>query len=246
MLEIFDTPPLSAWSFSRLEVFERCPMRAALKFVKKTEEANDPKRDDALQRGRDVHDKAELYVRGELTDLPKELKKFEKNFEKHRDGYMANPEKYILEEQWAFDKDWQPCDWYDENVWVRMILDRGVWHDDEKTALEICDYKTGKKEGNEVKHGAQGQLFVVGCFMKYPTLQVARCVFEYLDHGKTSLPKVYTREQAMKFLASFERRGKAMTEAVTFPPKPNRINCAWCPYGPSRGNGACEYGVESM
>jgi hypothetical protein len=241
----YESPPLKAWSFSRLEVFEKCPKRAELQFVKKITEENDPKREEALTRGKKVHEAAEQYVRGEIDNLPKELKKFEGKFEEMRKLYATEPEKLVLEENWAFTIDWQPTEWYGEDAWCRMVLDRFEWLSDDKTAGELTDYKTGKKEGNEVKHGQQGQLFVLGAFMKYPSLQAVRVKFEYLDHGKTSLPKTYSREQAMTFLSAFERRGKAMTEATVFPPRPNRINCAWCPYGPSRGNGMCEYGVEA-
>jgi RecB family exonuclease len=243
-LTVYETPPLKAWSFSRLEVFEKCPYRAELQYVQKLEEDNDPKREEALNRGKRVHKDAELYVQGELDGLTKELKKFEDLFKDLRERYAADPSMFILEEQWAFTRDWQPTEWYADDAWCRMIPDRGEWLDTDKTALKVADYKTGKKDGNEVKHAQQGQLLVVGSFMKFPALQVAEPVFEYLDHGKKSLRKTYTREQAMVFLPAFERRGLAMTEATRFQPKPNRINCAWCPYGPSRGNGKCIYGVE--
>ena len=240
----YEEPPIKAWSYSRLEVFERCPYRAELQFVQKVEESSDPKREEALNRGKKVHDDAERFVRGEIDTLPKELTKLGDMFWDYQHRFAENPEHFILEEQWAFTADWQPTDWYGDDAWLRVKLDLGEWLDPDKSALVIRDYKTGKKEGNEVKHGQQGQLYVVSCFMKYPSLQAAKVVFDYLDHGKHSLPKQYSREQAMAFLPQFERRGKAMTEAMVFPPKPNRINCAWCPYGPSRGNGQCQYGVE--
>jgi hypothetical protein len=226
-------------------VYEKCPARAKFQYVDKVVEENDPKRTAALAKGNKAHDDAEKYVKGEIDQLPKELKKFEKKFEEIRELQQANPELLVLEEQWAFTRDWQPCEWYADDVWVRMILDRLEWLDADKTGAIITDYKTGRKDGNEVKHGQQGQLFVLGAFMKYPSLQVVKVMFEYLDHGKTSLPKTYSRDQAMMFLSTFTRRGTSMTSALAFPPKPNRINCAWCPYGPNRGSGICQFGVEA-
>jgi len=241
--------PIKSTSWSRLEVFEKCPYRAYLQFVEKRDDhvnvAEQEKRNDARKRGIKVHEDAEKFVRGEIDELPKELKKSARIFEKTRQLMKTNPERVLLEENWGFTADWQTCTWDDwDNCWLRMQADRYVWIDPEQTAAELTDYKTGKKEGNEVKHNQQGQLMVIGSFMRFPSLQVCRVQFEYVDHGKRSLPKTYSREQAMAFLPSFDRRLKAMTNATTFPPKPNRINCAWCPFGPSRGDKSCEYGVE--
>lgn len=241
-------PRITTCSFSRLEDYERCQYKAYIKYALKREPV---KRDDiedkgevARQRGIDIHEAAEQYIRGELETMPKELKKLERRFLEKRERYAENPERFSLEEEWGFTIDWTPTDWWADDVWLRVKLDCLEWLDAEKTAAEVNDVKSGKKDGNEVKHGQQGQLYTIATFMKYPDLQVVRVVFEYVDQGKTSLPKTYTREQAMAFLPMFDRRLKAMTTATTFPPKPNRINCPWCPYGPSRGDGSCEYGVE--
>jgi len=244
-IETYDEPPLKAWSFSRLvEVFEKCAYRAELQFVKKIDQGHDETRDKALSRGKELHDKSDHFVRGELDELPKEFKKFEDAFREDRADYAEDSTRFVLEEQWAFTVEWQPTGWYDDDVWMRMIIDIGKWLDDDHTALYVRDYKSGKKEGNEVKHSQQGQLFTIGSFMKFPSLQAAKVRMTYLDHGKQSLPKTYSRDQAMGFLPSWERRAKAMTEARRFPPNPNRINCAYCPFGPNKGNGSCEYGVE--
>lgn len=237
---------IKAWSWSRLEVFEKCPYRAFLQFVEKRDEhqASDEKRENALKRGQEMHEQAEAYVRGTLETLPKELKKSAKVLNDTREVFAQTPERVVLEEDWAFTKEWTSAGWFDENAWLRMKLDRLVFLDSDKTAGDLRDYKSGKKEGNEVKHSQQGQLFTIGAFMRYPSLQVVKVQFEYMDHGKTSLPKTYSREQAMTFLPAFDRRGRAMTEATEFPPRPNRINCAWCPFGPSKGDGSCQYGVD--
>lgn len=241
---------IPTWSFSKLEHWS-CPYRVKLEYVDKIErrEAQGPgsageKRDTALERGKAIHEKAELFVRGEIAELPKELKKNAKIFEETRELMQTNPERVLLEENWGIANDWTSAEWMAANVWGRVKVDRFVFLDPEKTSAELTDYKSGKKEGNEVKHGQQGQIYTVTSFMRFPSLQVVRTQFEYVDHGKRSLPKIYTREQAMAFLPSIDRRCRELTDATLFPPKPNRINCSWCPYGPSRGNGHCQYGVE--
>ena len=244
-METYDSPPISAWSFSRLEVFEKCAYQAWLKYVQKRPEGSNEKRDKALEKGRRVHDEAEQYIRGELESMPAELKKFEDDFRKFQALYAEHPELVVMEEDWAFTTDWLPTGWFDDNAWLRLKVDRLHWLDDEQTAARLTDYKTGRKEGNEVKHGQQGQLYAIACFMQFPKLEALEVEFEYLDHGKKSLRKTYTREQAVeRFLPMFTKRGLALTEATEFRPRPNRINCAWCPYGPNKGDGSCEHGVE--
>lgn len=241
---------IPTWSFSKLEHWS-CPYRVKLEYVDKRNPhiaqgsgSGGEKKEHALQRGKDIHEKAEAFVRGELAELPKELKKNAKIFEETREVMQADPERVLLEEDWGIANDWTPTEYYGPAVWGRVKVDRFLWLDPEKTSAELTDYKSGKKEGNEVKHGMQGQIYTVTSFMRFPTLQAVRTQFEYVDHGKRSLPKIYTREQAMAFLPSIDRRCRELTEATAFPPKPNRINCSWCPYGPTRGDGSCEFGVE--
>ncbi len=234
---------IPTWSYSRLEVFEKCAYQAYLKFVRKTDEGADERRDKALKKGRDTHDDAEAYVRGTLDALPPGLKKFETQFVEARGEFAGDPNSIMMEDNWGFTAEWQETGFFDDNVWLRVKLDYMKWLDEEHTAAEMKDYKTGRKDGNEVKHSMQKQLYAVATFIRYPTLQALKATFEYLDHGKVSTT-TYTREQAMAYLPSWDRRGKALTTATTFPPKPNRINCKWCPFGPNKGNGMCEDGVE--
>jgi CRISPR/Cas system-associated exonuclease Cas4 (RecB family) len=236
--------PIKAWSFSRLVEFETCEHRLYLQVVLKQEGEQNEKGKAAMERGKEIHEIAEHFVRGDRDELPKELSKFERKFIESRELFEKQPDMVVLEENWGYTIEWTTTGFWDDDVWLRMKMDRGIWVDEDKTALEVTDYKTGRKDGNEVKHSQQGQLLVLGAFMRYPSLQVATMRNEYLDHGKTSLPKTYTREQALSFLPSWDRRGKALTTATSFPPRPNRINCGWCKYGPSRGDGSCEYGVD--
>jgi hypothetical protein len=106
------------------------------------------------------------------------------------------------------------------------------------------DYKTGKKFGNEVTHNQQGQLYAIGSFMRYPTLEICDVEFIYLDHGIKSKKKTYTREKIMKFLPMWQKRADRLTSDEEFRPKPNKINCKWCPFGPQNGDSSCEWGVD--
>lgn len=235
---------ITAWSFSRLKDYEKCPLSAYLKYSEKrsTEHMDST----AGDRGTQVHTEAEQFVKGDGT-FTADLAKFADYFSKLKDRYDAG--EVIVEEEWAFNRDWDITDWFADDTWCRMKLDNFIFEDrsyehdaDSFTIGTATDYKTGKKFGNEVSHGQQGQLYAIGSFLRYPTLEHIDVEFLYLDHGQTT-KRSYTREKAMKFLPSWTSRAMKMTEATEYPPKPNKITCMWCPFGPQNGDGSCEWGV---
>jgi len=232
---------ITAWSFSRLKDFEQCPLKAYKKYVEKA--SQDHMDMTAADRGTRVHSDCEAFVIGD-GPLTKEMGKF-------RDYFVALREEYtggdvIIEQNWGFDINWQVTGWFDRDVWCRMKLDnfRIVAQNTigEPIAGVPTDYKTGKKYGNEVTHGQQGQIYAVGSFLRYPTLETVDVELVYLDQGQIT-KRTYTREKAMKFLPTWTKRGLAMTEATDYPPKPNKMTCMWCPFGPQHGDGSCEWGV---
>lgn len=234
---------IATWSYSRLKDFEKCPYMLWLKAgEKRSQEHMDMT---AANRGSMVHDAAEHFVDG-TGDFIKEMAKFADYFKDLRVKYEAGT--VILEEEWGFDQDWQPCGYWDDDVWCRMKLDNFImtsFNENKEVITGIpTDYKTGKKFGNEVAHNQQGQLYVLGSFLRYPTLEVCNVDFKYLDHGISSKPKSYTRQKAMKFLKSWTDRATALTTATEFKPKGNKINCKWCPFGPQNGDKSCDWGVD--
>ena len=232
---------ITAWSFSRLKDFEQCPLKAYMKYVEKRSQDHMDRK--AADRGTTVHDACEKFVRGE-GDFIKEMAKFRDYFAVVREEYLAGDA--ILEENWGFDPDWAETGWFDKGVWCRMKLDnlrtKERDENDDPVYAVATDYKTGKKYGNEVSHGQQGQIYALGTFLRYPTLEVVDVELIYLDQGQTT-KRTYTREKAMKFLPTWTSRGKRMTESTDYPPKPNKMTCMWCPFGPQNGDGSCDWGV---
>ena len=172
---------ITAWSFSRLKDFEQCPLKAYKKYVEKL--SQDHMDRTAADRGTMVHTACENFVQGK-GDFIKEMAKFRDYFADLKIKYEAGD--VILEEDWGFTKDWEPTGWFDDNVWCRMKLDnfRVIERNDDGDPIvgAPSDYKTGKKYGNEVSHGQQGQIYAVGSFLRYPTLEVATVELIYLDH----------------------------------------------------------------
>lgn len=237
---------ISAWSFSRLvEDYELCPYKAYLLHVEKrpkpqrTGEAGE-KADAALKRGKVVHEGAELYTKGELAAVPPELESREAKLIEYRAYFEQG--KAEVEQDWAFTRDWTTTGWFDVDCWARIKLDVFINLGD--TGI-VDDWKTGKKFGNEVKHIQQGQLYGIGAFMRHPDLEKVKVRFSYADQPpKQDTEREYTRAQLMRMLPSWNSRAIAMTTATSFPAKPSKISCRYCPFGPSNGDGSCPSGVE--
>jgi len=127
-------------------------------------------------------------------------------------------------------------------AWLRLKLDALVFPT-KHTAIAI-DYKTGKKFGNEVKHGEQLQLYQLVAFLRYPELEEVTTELWYLDADDITSQR-YTRDQGLRFLKSWDKRGNAVTTCDKFPPNPNVFSCKWCMYGPwEGGTGHCEVGIR--
>lgn len=228
------TDKIDTWSYSKLKVFEQCPYRAYLQFVEKCPQESS----EALERGIQVHQEAEDYVRGE-GPLTGSIANYKDMLEELKDRYALG--KVILEEDWGVKNDWTPCDWHDPELWGRLKLDAVELQDGDR--IRIIDYKTGKKVGNEIGHQQQGMTYVIATAYRYPEVKEITCEFWYLDisprYGVSS--RVYKPDQIKLHKVKLEGRLRNMTETTEFIPKPNKFNCKWCPYKPGKG-GQCSYG----
>ena len=235
---------IKAWSSSRLSVYETCPQRAKLQCIDRIKEPDRGPPPKGLKewhndRGTRIHDYAEDFVRGNVTELIPELKDFKHELEVLRTQFKDG--NVILEQMWCYNDAWQPVGDRDfAATWLRVKLDALLFLKEDEAV--VIDYKTGKKFGNEVKHAEQCQLYTVGAFQRYPKLEIVHTELWYTDQDHiTSM--TFTRKQGLRFLKGFDDRGKSMTRAVQFPAKANKFNCKWCPYGP-KGTGHCAVGVQ--
>lgn len=226
---------ITSASYSRLLDFESCRLKAYLKHV---ERIPDPRPSTAADRGTDIHNRTELFVRGEGPIPPEaakhysdELVSLRKHFE---DGNVS------LEGEWGFDQDWKICDW--KTGWFRVKAD-AVVRLNKKHAV-VIDYKTGKRFGNEIKHGEQLQLYALSVLLREPKVERITAELWYFDQNELASYEV-TQETGLHCLKGFDNRARKMTSATTFPPNPNGYSCKWCPYKPAElgGTGHCAVGV---
>ncbi len=229
---------IKTWSHSRLVEFESCAYRSKLKIVDKIPEPERPlppgKTEHAHDRGTRIHEACELYVRGQ-GPLPAEAEKFRDEFEALSRLFAGG--KVSLEGEWGFDRNWAPCDYYGKEVWTRIKCDAVVFLS--RTRAVVIDYKTGKRYGNEIKHGEQTQLYALGLSIKVPELTTIDTELWYLDLDDLHHDQKDTQAWA-RHRKSWEARGHRMTSAKAFPPNPNKYSCQYCPYK----DGICEYAYK--
>lgn len=234
---------IKAGSFTRLDKYESCPLAAKIAYIDKVPEPERPlpagKTEHANDRGTRIHEAAEMYVKGGVELIP-ELSKFKTEFLKARDLFSAG--KASTEGDWAYDKDWNPVAWMSSDVWIRIKCDLVVFLN-ASTAV-VVDYKSGRRFGNEIKHGQQMQLYVIGTLLRFPKVENVTTELWYIDQDEMA-SMTYTRAQGLRFVPNFERRMTALTTAEDFPANPNPHSCRWCPWKPKHlgGTGHCSVGV---
>jgi len=221
---------IKSWSPSRLQVYETCPFRAALQFI---DRIPDPSPKPAADRGTRIHQLAEDYASGKIDGLPAELRHFAPEFSRLRE--LHDDAKVMMEDEWGYDHTWQPTDY--ATAWLRLKLDVAVW----LAPDEICviDHKTGKRYGNEIKHGEQTQIYACAVVARFPEVKIIHTELWYLDQDELGYAK-YTREQALKHLARWHGRGEKCTapHPQGFKAQISQHSCKWCPYS-ANGTGHC-------
>lgn len=212
-----------AWSFSRLTLWEECPLRAKLQNLDRIETPKGP----ALERGNIIHKEAEDYALGRIKITPN-LKSLEGDFKILK---ASNP---LVEQQWAFNVNWEPTEWFGRDAYVRIICDAVTMPTPDFAC--VIDHKTGKlRDGYQ----EQVELFSTGVFSRYGSVQEAATELWYLDHG-TIIQNAFHRKDHTSLKKKWSKRAAPMLKDEKFPPKPGN-HCRWCHFRRSNGTGLCPY-----
>lgn len=233
----------TSWSFSRYSDYKQCPLKAKLKHLDKI---NEPK-NAAMERGAQVHNLAEDYLKGKVAKLAPELKLFSKEFAQLRDLYKRRRLPMVVEDTWAFTADWTQTRWDDwVGCWVRIKLDCA--HQVEDDVMVVTDWKTGKFRAElHEEYIEQLELYALASLLLHPHLRAVMPYLAYTDEGKVypdGEPIVFDRGDISGLKALWGRRVKPMMQDRIFAPRPNN-KCRWCWYGQSKksegGPGLCKY-----
>lgn len=233
---------ITSWSFSRYSTYRQCPLKAKLKFIDKMEEPTN----DAMARGAAIHDTCEKYLKGTVARMPAELKLFADDFKKLKAQYKKRVPAMVVEDMWAFTKDWDETRWNDwANCWVRIKLDCA--HFEDETTLVVTDFKTGKfRPDKNEEYMEQLELYALAALLMYPEIEglVVKPRLMYLDAG-VIYPEpgddelVYTAKDIGRLQKLWAKRVRPMLNDKKFPPRANNF-CSWCHFRKSNG-GPCKF-----
>lgn len=236
---------MKSWSFSRYEVYTKCPYRAKLQFVDRVPLPPRPNAD----RGTMLHENAQAWVQGKQKDLDPALNTYRDELAALQPLFAQG--KVQIEEPWGWSRDFGKfVGW--EQAWVRMKLDFRVELNDSHSL--VIDLKSGRKSGNEIKHTEQGELYAVGEYLKSDgAVKQVDVEFWYIDQNET-MPTSYSEDRIMSAIPRWLERGNKVTSGH-YPPKPNIYVCKFCPFraediqadGTNKGgNGACEHAAKPV
>jgi len=228
--------PFTSVSFSRWGDWDKCPRYAHWKHILKKPEG--PK-NDAMLRGIFIAEQEEAYFTGKAQGIPPDIHKAH-----HKLFKFAKSQKTLMVEQnWGFNRQWEPVDYFDwNNCFLRIKVDFG-WQDVKKNVIHLKDNKTGKfREQDNDKYVMQLELYTAGGAGMFPSAKGFTSELVYTDLGISyppTEPMSYTMSEAKKLQKDWDKRFGRMVADETFRPKPG-FYCSWCPYTKSKG-GDCEY-----
>ena len=215
------------WSHSALQAFDTCPRQ--FEEVKVLRHFQDKKNDASLWGDR-FHKSAENFIGGVTSGKPyKPLDGSMLPYSGYLAQFLQRPGKTLVEQQYALNRKLQPCEFFDDDVWCRAIIDVLTVNG---TVAHIDDHKTGK---NRKKDMQQLIIFALQTFYHHPEVNTCHTAFHWVQFGFDESAKdreTFYRHQIpdlWETLVPKLQRYKAAFDAGIFPPKSSGLckrNCA--------------------
>lgn len=211
------------WSHSSLKQFEQCARQYHETKVLK----NYPfVKTDAMQYGDELHKAAELYVKG--TPLPPKFEFVAPTL----DALLAKQGSKHAELKLAATTDFESCDWFAKNTWVRGIVDLLILDEENKLAW-VVDYKTGS---DKYPDRDQLDLMAILTFAHYPQVERVNAALLFVVNNSMTKHKVELDSMDSIIWSYRERVSKIESAHASgvWNPKSSGL-CPWCPVK------TCEY-----
>lgn len=215
-----------SWSLSSLGTYEKCAASYKYRYIDKIPTTSQSA---AASRGTDVHAKIEMFLTGELKELPSEL-----NFYTQ---YLNNLKTQTIypEHKIALTNQWEPTTWDADNRWYKGILDLKVIAGPEATEATVIDWKTGKIYPD---HEDQKSIYSIAVSAEHPSVLRVRAIHVYVDLGK-SRETTFDRQQLLQLRPAWDSRVLRMEKEEEYLPNPS-FKCRFCPYSNEKG-GPCRF-----
>jgi ATP-dependent exoDNAse (exonuclease V) beta subunit len=211
------------WSLTSVSTFEKCPRQYKYRYVDRLP----GKKSAAAQRGVDQHKIFEQFMKKEVEQLLPHHDYYE-SFLRHLRDMENYPEVKL-----AVRNDWSKCEWDDEQVWWRGVLDLLVFPSPDIAV--IYDWKTGKIWPD---HDDQKDLYSIVVAATFPDVREVRAVHVYIDLGK-SRQRTYGLSDLLQMRSKWESRSRVALHSTEFIPNPS-YSCRFCPFSRESG-GPCEF-----
>jgi hypothetical protein len=244
---------LTSWSFSVYTRYCKCPLEVCFDKIQRIwiEEPDNPH----FVKGNRAHAIADTFISGAGKKRPALVEKvpfpgqkpIEVNLTSIKDQLAdLRTKKARTEQEWAFDRQWVPCDWKDwDRAWLRIKTD--VCADSEKPpTVEIVDWKTGRPHLED--HKLQRSIYALGGLQlvqlgvlaggsKNTKLTTSHV---YLDAPDVTATEEFTFKQLPALKREWLARTKEMFEDTTYTARPG-FHCKWCKFSKKNG-GPCKEG----
>lgn len=205
-----------AWSWSRLDTFEACP----LQFYHKNVIKSVPFEQNEHQiRGERIHSHMENAIKGGL--IHREVEHMTPIIERLRG---VEWDELHVETQHAYTENMHPVPWFDRRAWLRIMQDFLGKKGDRAVAL---DWKTGKNRG----YSDQLKLYAAEAFHLWPDVKTVSTSYVFVDSNQKE-ERTFQREEAEHIWQEFGDRAERIQiaeENGEWPAKPSAMACRFCP-----------------
>lgn len=239
-----------AWSYSRLMQYEKCPAAYKFQVIDKLPEPGSA----AMERGSDIHKKAEACLNSKKMKIPQELMRLKPEIT------LLRKINAVAEDQWTFTHDFlSSTSWFGKDAWARLKIDAvaelqfgmtdgirelqvaGKSPADKSKGVWVVDWKTGKFRPEASVD--QLELYVLGAFLLRPDATFALASLAFTDVGQL----VHSfRLRDPRALSGLKKKWIARVEPLQkdtkFKATPSPSACFWCFYNKKKG-GPCMAGV---
>lgn len=215
-----------AWSFSALTMYEQCPKKYYHIYV-----AKDAKDEDSQWSadGKIMHDAMKKRI---VDNVPFDLPL--RHLEPIAAKFAMIPGKKYAEMKLALNRQFEPVDYFANDVWVRVVIDLAITQPAKsgnagpgtETAI-VIDWKTGKKKDVPPIQNALNAA-VLARWM--PEVGLFKTMFVWLA-ARDITSQSFTLSKFPAVWNELLPRVTAIEEArktTSFPAKPSKL-CGWCP-----------------
>lgn len=218
-----------ATSYTRQALYEKCAFQYKCRFILKLPEEERY----ASQRGTLLHSKAEHFILGDITGVPKELEVYSEELITLREGLMTGTLSVEVEKDLAVTRGWGPTTYDDwNNVWIRAKADVVI---DEGDSVTVIDHKTGMMYDS---HKDQADIYSILAFCHYPKAKEVSVEMWYYDNKDLFLSSSMTKKQLPKAKKLLKGRIDKAEKDKVFKPTPGDY-CRYCSFASSKG-GPCK------